>query len=117
MAMTGTAGSSVLALNSGSSSLKFGLYCVGAQQLDTLVSGNAESVDSATWQFQARDSRGEPTLSEMLSSPDPQQAVLRIGKLLSDSRMPEPAAIGHRIVHGGPALRRHCLIDDAVLHQ
>jgi acetate kinase len=25
----------VLALNSGSSSLKFGLYCVGAHQLDT----------------------------------------------------------------------------------
>ena len=31
--------------------------------------------------------------------------------------MPAPDAIGHRIVHGGPKLRQHCLIDDAVLAQ
>ncbi len=31
--------------------------------------------------------------------------------------MPPPDAIGHRIVHGGPALRQHCRIDDAVLGQ
>jgi acetate kinase len=31
--------------------------------------------------------------------------------------LPPPAAIGHRIVHGGPKLRRHCLIDDSVLAQ
>jgi acetate kinase len=31
--------------------------------------------------------------------------------------MPAPAAIGHRIVHGGPRLRQHCLIDDSVLRQ
>ena len=31
--------------------------------------------------------------------------------------MPPPDAIGHRIVHGGPALRQHCRIDDAVLRQ
>jgi acetate kinase len=27
------------------------------------------------------------------------------------------AAVGHRVVHGGPRLLRHCLIDDAVLTQ
>ena len=31
--------------------------------------------------------------------------------------MPAPAAVGHRIVHGGPKLRQHCLIDDSVLRQ
>jgi acetokinase family protein len=31
--------------------------------------------------------------------------------------MPAPAAVGHRIVHGGPKLRRHCVIDDSVLRQ
>jgi acetate kinase len=31
--------------------------------------------------------------------------------------MPAPVAVGHRIVHGGPRLRRHCLIDDEVLRQ
>ena len=32
-------------------------------------------------------------------------------------KTPAPAAIGHRIVHGGPKLRQHCLIDGAVLRQ
>jgi acetate kinase len=31
--------------------------------------------------------------------------------------MPLPAAIGHRIVHGGPKLRQHCLIDQHVMRQ
>ena len=30
---------------------------------------------------------------------------------------PPSDVIGHRIVHGGPALRQHCRIDDAVLRQ
>ena len=31
--------------------------------------------------------------------------------------MPAPAAIGHRVVHGGPKLRQHCLIDEMVSQQ
>jgi Acetokinase family len=31
--------------------------------------------------------------------------------------MPAPAAVGHRIVHGGPKLWEDCLIDDLVLRQ
>lgn len=27
---------------------------------------------------------------------------------------PAPVAVGHRLVHGGPELRRHCLVDDDV---
>jgi acetate kinase len=37
--------------------------------------------------------------------------------LLAGAKMPTPAAIGHRVVHGGPYLRDHCLINDAVLGQ
>ncbi|MGQ0699054.1 MAG: acetate/propionate family kinase [Panacagrimonas sp.] len=79
----------ILALNSGSSSLKFGLYRVDA-------------------------SRSEKLLSETL---DPADATTRIEQLLSDAKLPAPDVIGHRIVHGGPKLRQHCLIDDAVLQQ
>jgi acetate kinase len=31
--------------------------------------------------------------------------------------LPVPSAIGHRVVHGGPQLRQHCLITDSVLRQ
>ena len=83
----------VLALNSGSSSLKFGLYRVAPSGLDVLHAGEAE----------------------LKSTDDTQAAVAGIADLLTTAKMPPPTAIGHRVVHGGPQLRHHCLIDDAVI--
>jgi acetate kinase len=83
--------SNILALNCGSSSLKFGLYRVDASRCEVLLSGEEESTG--------------------------REAIARIGKLLAGSGTPAPQAVGHRIVHGGPKLLRHCLIDDAVLRQ
>ncbi len=82
----------VLALNSGSSSLKFGLY----------------RVDSAG---------AEKLFGESVSTADDPDAIDRVAGVLAAAGMPPPDAIGHRIVHGGPALRQHCRIDDAVLGQ
>jgi acetate kinase len=107
----------VLALNSGSSSLKFGLYCVGSSRIETLLSGEAESIGEQSGKCHAEDSRGRVLLAETGPIPSQREAVIRIGRLLVDSKMPIPAAIGHRIVHGGPKLRQHCLIDDSVIAQ
>lgn len=82
----------VLALNSGSSSLKFGLYRVGSTGAEELV---GESVSSTDY-------------------PDP---ITQIASVLAACSLPTPDVIGHRIVHGGPVLRQHCRIDDAVLLQ
>lgn len=84
----------VLALNSGSSSLKFGLYAVEPDALCCLVSGAMEAIGDAARQ---------------------REAVVRIGELLSERRLPQPQAIGHRIVHGGPHLTEHCRVDSTVL--
>ncbi|HUG25408.1 acetate/propionate family kinase [Piscinibacter sp.] len=82
----------ILALNSGSSSLKFGLYRV--------------------------DSTGaEKLFGESVAAADHPDAITQVAGVLAASGMPPPDAIGHRIVHGGPALRQHCRIDDAVLRQ
>ena len=110
-------GLNILALNSGSSSLKFGLYCVGSARIEMLLSGEAESIGDKKGTFHAQDSRGNALLSETILIADQREAIVRIGRLLADSEMPAPAAIGHRIVHGGPRLRQHCLIDDSVLQQ
>ncbi|HEX4112624.1 MAG TPA: acetate/propionate family kinase [Stellaceae bacterium] len=107
----------VLALNSGSSSLKFGLYRVDASRTETLLSGEAEEIGDRESKFHATDSRGDALLSETVPIPSQQEAIIRIGRLLADAKMPAPAAIGHRIVHGGPKLRQHCLIDPSVLRQ
>ena len=82
----------ILALNSGSSSLKFGLYRVDSTGAEKLF---GESVPTA----------------------DHPDAITRVARVLASSGMPPPDAIGHRIVHGGTALRQHCRIDDAVLRQ
>jgi acetate kinase len=107
----------VLALNSGSSSLKFGLYRVGTTNAELLLSGEAEAIGEEGSQFHAEDLRNHTRLAEMAPIANQRGAVARIGKLLDDSGAPDPVAVGHRVVHGGPKLRQHCLIDERVLHQ
>jgi acetate kinase len=110
-------GKTILALNSGSSSLKFGLYQVGSARTDMLLSGEAESIGDNDGKFSANDQHGNTLLSETVSISSQREAVSRIGRLLADAQMPTPAAIGHRIVHGGPTLRQHRPIDGSVLGQ
>ena len=57
-----------LALNSGSSSLKFGLYRVSASRTDTLFTGVAESIGEPSGQFQVRDSQGNPLVHDRAPS-------------------------------------------------
>ena len=107
----------ILALNSGSSSLKFGLYLVGSVRTEMLLAGEAESIGDREGKLSARDSSEKVLLSETISIPDQGEAIVRIGQLLASSKMPAPAAIGHRIVHGGPSFRQHCLIDGLVMRR
>jgi acetate kinase len=107
----------ILALNCGSSSLKFGLYRTSASQTERLLTGEAESIGDKNGRFHARDSRNQALPSDAAPIAGQSDAIIRIGKLLTDSQMPPPDAIGHRIVHGGPRLRQHCPIDAAVLAQ
>lgn len=85
----------VLALNSGSSSLKFGLYRVDAARADCVLEGNnaCTSIEGQT------------------------DAMREIAARVAASGVPEPQVIGHRIVHGGPLVSRHALIDAPLLQQ
>jgi len=56
--------STILALNSGSSSLKFGLYEVGLSATEMLLSGEAEAIGGKDGGFHALDSNGNSVLSE-----------------------------------------------------
>jgi acetate kinase len=107
----------ILALNSGSSSLKFGLYRLRATSADIVLAGEAVAIGEAQGRLTLRDSTGAVSLTETVAIPSQRDAIARIGRALSDAKLPAPAAIGHRIVHGGPTLLRHCLIDDAVLRR
>jgi acetate kinase len=108
------AGSIVLALNSGSSSLKFGLYRVDASGADMLLTGEAEAIGEERGVFHVEDGSGGTLVSEAATLPSQRDAVARISAFLTTTGMPPPAAVGHRIVHGGPRLRQHCLVDEEV---
>ncbi len=110
-----TDAATILALNSGSSSLKFGLYRVSQTATEMLFSGEAESIGEEKGDFHARDAGGNTLLAEKAPLPGPDEAIARIAGLLRHSKMPPPDAVGHRVVHGGPALRQHCLIDAATI--
>jgi len=103
----------VLALNAGSSSLKFGLCMVDADATRVFVSGSAESGGA----FDARDAEGKALKCDARPIGTPQDAIEGIVDLLAATDFPMPAAIGHRIVHGGVACRHHTRIDARVMQQ
>jgi acetate kinase len=82
----------VLALNSGSSSLKYGLYAVDPEPV-LLVNGTIETLDDDGDDH----ARFFDTIETALKG------------------WPTPTVIGHRIVHGGLHRDAHCRIDDAVI--
>jgi acetate kinase len=104
----------VLALNCGSSSLKFGLFRVDGADVERLIDGEAEAIGTPQARFSATIQGGEP-ISEAAPIGTPAEAARRAFALLAERSAPTPAAIGHRIVHGGPSVRRHCVIDAEVL--
>jgi acetate kinase len=107
----------ILILNSGSSSLKFGLYDVGPTQTNMLLSGEIEGIGKPGCTIHAVDAGGAGLLSESAPVSSQQDAVARIARVLTDAGLPSPHAVGHRVVHGGPGLRRHCRIDETVMRQ
>ena len=94
----------VLALNSGSSSLKFGLYRVGPARTETLLSGAAEAIGEKEGKFQARDGRGQVLVSETVDIPDQREAISRISRSLADADIALRPPSASR---GRPAGRRH----------
>ncbi len=105
----------VLALNSGSSSLKFGLYSAGQTGVACLLAGEAEAIGEPNAAFHAGDLQGGAQVKETAPMADHAAAVMRVGRFLAESAAPAPQAIGHRVVHGGPRLLEHCVIDAQVL--
>src|SRR5258708_5807187 len=103
-----------LALNCGSSSLKFALFQISATGAIALIEGEAEAIGTSHAQFSARVGAGDP-ISDTSPIADHHQAAERVFALLASDATFTPAAVGHRIVHGGPLVRKHCVIDREVL--
>ncbi len=102
----------IITLNSGSSSLKFGLFSAGEADPILVCSGEVERIGSPAARIKAETTDGRvlaDTTSEALR--DQASALDYILDLL-ERQFPSArvAAVGHRIVHGGPDNDRPILL-------
>ncbi|MFL1527572.1 acetate/propionate family kinase [Pseudomonas sp. O230] len=107
----------ILVLNIGSSSLKFGVYRITFDQVQRLMSGEAQALGTPASTFNAIDAHQQPLVGHPMPMLTTEHALHEIERLLEQLRLGPLDGIGHRIVHGGPALRQPCVINQQVLEQ
>ncbi len=105
----------ILAVNSGSSSLKFGLYEERRGEEAVVLTGGADGVGTAESRLKIRDAGGRFLLDEGYTFPTQGEALDEVVRTLAKFAGADPVAVGHRIVHGGPHLRQHQLITDELI--
>jgi acetate kinase len=105
----------ILALNSGSSSLKFGLFTGRSDGVLALCSGAIEGIGSGAGDFWIRDANGATLKEDRHIVAEQPEAVRAVAQALGTLPFPRPAAVGHRIVHGGPKLCEHQEITPEIL--
>ncbi len=105
----------VLAINSGSSSLKFGLYAEEKGDEVLLYRGEASGIGRPDGKLKIVDAEGAIVYSDGYSSSSQAGAFESVLCHLNNSGVGAIAAVGHRVVHGGPHLRQHQRITDEVL--
>ncbi len=107
----------ILVLNSGSRSLKIGLFrhVEGEEQL--LVEGGAEEIGPDLGRVHLKAADGTSLLDEQQTLSSPAEALQVLASAMNKQLHTSPAAVGHRVVHGGPHLRQHQKVTPEVLQQ
>lgn len=108
-------GRQVLTVNSGSSSLKLGLYRADTTAPSLLFKGATDSIGKPGGSLTITDSNGNTVHHEDASHDSQSSAFTHAAQKLREFSGAAPAGIGFRVVHGGPHLREHCRITPQVL--
>ncbi|MGB9233867.1 MAG: acetate/propionate family kinase [Terriglobales bacterium] len=107
----------ILGLNSGSSSLKFGVYYRGASDEEPLLAGSADGIGHSNGTLHIRAADGTPLVQRESIHESQSHALGVLAAAMSQHLPSTPVAVGHRVVHGGPHLCSHQLITPRVLEQ
>ncbi len=99
--------SPILVVNTGSSSLKFGLYQQQNGDEQVLLDGLADGIGQSNGTLEVKDASGKNLRSEQLSFASRHDALSHATQWLNELAPGTPYAIGHRVVHGGPKLIEH----------
>jgi acetate kinase len=113
------AAETVLVLNSGSSSIKFQLFAVSGQdRLERRIKGQIEAIATSP-RFTAKGIGGEKLADETWPGAEGGSVPAALEKLVGFLREQIggrlPAAIGHRVVHGGPTYASPTIVTSGVL--
>ncbi|HWE26126.1 MAG TPA: acetate/propionate family kinase [Myxococcales bacterium] len=108
----------ILVVNAGSSSLKFSIYEIENENgLRLACKAQIDGIGGHA-RLHARDAEGAVLIDETYAAkdvPDAAAAMERAGAWLrAHSGGIIPVAVGHRVVHGGPAFASPVAVDDAV---
>jgi acetate kinase len=107
----------VLAINCGSSSIKFGLFAPASGEragvVRRLAGGRIEKLGGEKTELHFETDGGAP-LETTAAVPDHAEGVRRIAAWLDATRL-AVQAVGHRVVHGGPRFRTPTVLDDGVI--
>ena len=106
--------SSVLVINSGSSTLKFSVLEPETEAV--LASGIAERLGTDSANLKLVDPDGVRH-AEVMPGADHRAALLRVIEVLGGAQRFEVKAIGHRVVHGGEEFRRPVLVTESVVRR
>jgi acetate kinase len=105
----------ILTLNAGSSSIKFALFATG-DTLQRLVSGKVERIGLPDASMEITDLVTGQTERRAVVAPDHESFVQPLARFLEGRvTFDAIAAVGHRIVHGGPRYRERQPITPEVL--
>jgi acetate kinase len=107
----------ILTINSGSSSLKLGLYRADTDIVDPqlLYRGATDAIGKPGGSLAITDAEGKTIHREDASHESQSSAFAHAAQKLQQLSGTHPDAIGYRVVHGGPHLREHCRITPQVL--
>jgi len=113
----------ILAVNAGSSSLKFSMHPLASGQVQaSVLSGNIEGLEPGGkpvmgWRFQGK-SQQQALPVEGKGGDSFAQALKSLRELLATlPGVPVIEAVAHRVVHGGSVFRSSVLVDDSILEQ
>src|SRR5271155_522496 len=107
----------IFVLNSGSSSLKFGIYHRGASDEEALLTGSADGVGHSNGTVHIRSSAGKLLVRREGILESQSNALATVAEEIRKHIHAAPVAVGHRVVHGGPRLLAHQLITPLVLDE
>jgi len=100
----------VLVLNSGSSSIKFSVYEAGDGERRKLHEGAVDGIGTDLGKFWIKDAGGNKLVDQTPDLPTRAVAFKLVADALHSGDFPAPAAIGHRMVCGGPTVQENQLI-------